>query len=291
MIKYGIRPHFTFEGLTPHLKPLLILFASTIAISFYTFLDTLMLGFLTNYEEVGYYSNAMSISRLLVTAVTSLSIVAVPRVSYFFKIEAYDEINSLMKKSFSIVSFLAIPICVGLLFSAHIFVPLFFGEHFMGSIIPLMILSVLIVVNGLNNLSGFQTLIGMGLDKYFLYSVLTGTIVNFVLNCFFIPIWGSIGASVSSVTAEAIILIVTLVYVYRKTPIRFKGKDDFVKALFGSLLFIPLYYCLKGIFDSWLFLIVFVFLGAVIYITIEFLLKNSSTVLIKQMLQRKLKYI
>lgn len=46
--------------------------------------------------------------------VTSLSIVAVPRVSYYMKNGDYDNISILMNKSFSVVSFLAIPVAIGL---------------------------------------------------------------------------------------------------------------------------------------------------------------------------------
>lgn len=276
MRQANIKPYFTMEGISTHFKPLLILFASSIAISIYTVLDTLMLGFITDYEEVGYYTNAMHMSRVILSAVTSLSIVAVPRVSYYMKNMDYAKINELMNKSFAVVSFLSFPIAIALMCISPVFVPLFFGEQFVGSVVPLMILSLLIISIGLNNLTGVQILIGMGNDKLFLYSVLVGTISNFLMNCALIPIWGSVGASISSVVAETLILIVTIFYVYHKTPIKIKMWDGIYKALIGSLIFVPLIHILKNYMDGWLLIAAFVAIGISCYIVIEVTVKNES---------------
>lgn len=276
MYGLGIRPRFTFNGLRIHIKPLLVLFASSIAISIYTVIDTLMLGFITDYNEVGYYTNATHMSKIILLVVTSLSIVAIPRVSLYMKNLDYDNINILMNKSFSVVSFLAFPAAVGMATIAPTFVPLFFGNSFIGSTFPLMILSMLIIVIGLNNLTGVQILIGMGLDRLFLYSVLFGTVSNFLLNCLLIPHWGAVGASISSVLAETLILIVTSYYVYTKTPIRINKVKDIFKALAGSLMLIPLYLLLKTHIEGWWLVIIFVIMGGLIYVVFEAILRNSS---------------
>jgi len=288
MWRSGIHLRFTFKGLRQHINPLLILFASSIAISIYTVLDTLMLGFITDYEEVGYYSNAMHLSKIILTAVTSLSIVAVPRVSYYMKNRDYDNITVLITKSFSAVSFIAFPVAIGLSCISPTFIPLFFGEKFVGSIIPLMILSFLILSIGLNNLTGVQVLIGMGYDKLFLYSVLFGTITNFAMNCLLIPLCGATGASIASVTAETLILVITTFYVYSKTPIRIGRWKDMLKSFVGSVVFIPLVYCLGFIFEGWLLVAFFCFLGFVIYVFIEALLKNSALELFLSVITKKI---
>ena len=288
MWKSGVRPVLTFRGLKPHITPLLVLFASSIAISIYTVLDTLMLGFMTTYEEVGFYTNAMHMSKVILTAVTSLSIVAVPRVSYYMKDRDYANINVLMNKSFSVVSFLAFPIAIGMLCIAPTFVPLFFGDRFVGSIVPLMILSMLIISIGLNNLTGVQVLIGMGLDKLFLYSVLVGTISNLILNVLLIPVYGAVGASVASVVAETLILFVTSFFVYKRTPIRIDNWLDITKALIGSLLFIPVVMVLKSLIGGWMLVIVFVLICGVVYIAVETILKNHSVTLLMSIIKRKI---
>lgn len=276
MRRSGIRPRLTTKGLKPHMRPLLTLFASSIAISIYGVLDTLMLGFIKGYEEVGFYTNAMNMSKVILTAVTSLSIVAVPRVSYYMQNKDYSGINSLMNKSFSVVSLLSFPAAIGLICVSPSFVPLFFGELFWGSILPLMILSLLIIAIGLNNLTGVQILIGMGFDKFFLYSVIIGAISNFVLNCLLIPFYGSVGASIASVAAETIILVATTLFVYKNTPIRISNWKDILKALIGALILIPLMIILKQFLQGWVLIISYVLLGVLSFCFMEYILKNSS---------------
>jgi O-antigen/teichoic acid export membrane protein len=272
----GIRVRFTIDGLGSHMKPLLILFASSIAISIYTILDTIMLGFISDYNEVGYYNYAVRLSKMLLMLVTSLSIVAVPRISYYMEQKEFGRINELVNKSFSFVSFLAFPVTIGLMCISSTFVPLFLGEKYVEAVVPLMILSLLIIAIGLNNLTGVQILIGMGYDKLFLYSVITGTITNFSLNCFMIPYFGAIGASVSSVLAEFLILFVTTFYVYKSTPIRINIRMDMLKSLLGSLLFVPLFLLLHFWLSGWLLVVGYAFACVFVYLLFESLLKNSS---------------
>lgn len=290
MYKAGIKPHFTLKGLKQHISPLFILFASSIAVSIYTVLDTIMLGFIADYKEVGFYSSAMHMSKVLLSAITSLSIVAVPRVSSYVKNKEYEKINDLMNKSFSVVSFLAFPAAIGMACLSPFFVPLFFGERFLGAVFPLMILSMLIIAIGLNNLTGVQVLIGMGLDKLFLYSVLTGTISNFVLNMVLIPLYGAVGASISSIFAETLILGVTSFYVYKYTPVKINQVKEISKVIFGSLLFIPLIVWLSSFLQGWILIFIFAISGCVCFLAIELFLKNKSAELFLSLIKNKLHF-
>ena len=283
----GIRPKFILKGLRPHLNPLFVLFISSIAISIYTVLDTLMLGFITDYDEVGFYTNAMHISRVILSAVTSISLVAVPRVAYYMSVRDYDNINVLINKSFSVVSFLAFPIAVGLSCISPTFIPLFFGVKFVGSVIPMIILSFLIVIIGFNNLTGMQILIGMGYDRLFLYSMLVGTISNFVLNCALIPLLGAVGASVSSVVAELLVLLVSGIMVYKKTLVRIRIWAVMLQNFIGAIALIPLLFLLQHYFDAWNLICVFAICGVFLYLVVEALFKCSTIALLLSLVTKK----
>ena len=179
--RLGIRPYLTLS-IGKHVKPLMILFSSNIAIYVYTALDTIMLGFLSDYSEVGYYNCATHISKALIPIVTSLAAVALPRVAQYREAGMMDEINNLLNRSFSIVVFLSIPIAMGVISVAPVFVPLFFGDQFFGTIIPLQIIILTVVVVGLNNLTGIQVLLGFGMDKY-CFQFLCKFDINTILWC------------------------------------------------------------------------------------------------------------
>ena len=69
-------------NLTVHLVPLLMLFIPQVTNKVYNLLDTTMLGaIISNKNETGFYDQSQKVIRLLITIVTSLGVVMVPRVA------------------------------------------------------------------------------------------------------------------------------------------------------------------------------------------------------------------
>lgn len=287
LLRIGLKPYFTLH-IKQHIRPLLVLFASVIAISIYTMLDTLMLGFLSDYSQVGYYNSATHISKGLMPIVTSLAAVAMPRLSYYMQQKNWEEINKLIAKSLSIVSFLAFPITVGVIVLAPTFVPLFFGEKFIGAILPLQIIVLVVSIIGLNNISVIQIFAGLGYDKFYLYSVLVGTLSNFSLNLCLIPLYGAAGAAFASVIAEALILITSTMLVYKKTKIRITDYSEMINSLFVSLMFFPLGYIMSSLLKGWGYIFLFIIVAGAYYISLQYILKNSSVHIFLKIINNKI---
>lgn len=265
---YSVRLKLT--GLRRHIKPLMLLFVSTIAVSIYTMLDKVMLGLLAPYQQVAYYHYAMEISKMLLTVITSLSVVALPRISSYIESRETEKIEQLIRKSCSLVVFLSVPICAGIILMAPVGLPLFLGNHYVASVLPLQILSLLLILIGLNNIFAIQCLVAFGFDKLFLYSILTGAASNFLLNLFMIPYWGAVGASVASVVAEFLVLVVAFCFVRQKIKIRLHIHRQFVKTLLTTMLFLPINYGLSCWFSGWALLISFIVFSALVYLTIQY---------------------
>lgn len=276
LYKLGIRPHFTISGCKIHLKPVLTLFASSIAISIYVMLDTLMLGFRSSYQEVGYYNCAMQLVRTLLPVTTALATVAIPKVAIYHKSEDMHMINELMTKSLGIVSFLAFPITIGIIMVAPVFVPLFFGDSFYGSVLPMQIGSIIIVAIGLNNLNGIQILTGMAKDKLFLISVTTGAVVNFCLNWFLIPLYGASGAAFASISSEILILFINEYFVRRYTQVRILYWGDLFKSFAGAMLFIPICLFCGILMSGWFYVFACIIVCVGEYILFQSLTKNET---------------
>lgn len=283
----GIKPRIKLSGLQNHMRPVLLLFTSSVAISIYTVLDTVMLGFMSDYAEVGYYNSASHMSKAIVTFVTSISAVLVPRVSYYFKKGLNDEIDSLIEKSFSFLSFIALPCAIGLFCIAPIFVPLFLGEGFRGSIVPLQILSFLVLSIGLNNFLGTQVLVGLGKDSHFMKAVIIGAIANFAMNGMLIPYFGANGASVSSLIAETIIALVMVIMVKKHTFFRIKLNKEMLLSLLFSLCFIPITYIVSLYTTGWLFVAIATICCGGFYILAQRIVKNSSLLMALSMLSKR----
>ena len=284
--KSGIHPHLTTQ-FKKHVRPLFLLFSSSIAISIYTILDTLMLGFMSDYSEVGFYNSATHISKAILPIATSLCMVVMPRLSYYTREANWEMINKLMKTSLSVVSFLCFPFTCALIAIAPTFIPLFYGELFCGAIVPLQVVSCVISVIGLNNLFGVQILIGLGKDKLFLYAVLVGTFSNFILNIVLIPIFGATGAAIASVAAETLILIVEIYQVKKYTEVELSGFKELIVSLIVSIALFPLIIGLHLIINGWGLIIVFTTVGSFLYLTIQYIYHNSALILFIDALKKR----
>ena len=67
-----------------HLKPILVIFASNIAIMIYVYSDTTMLGFMQTDYEVGIYSVSVKIYTIVKNLLASVLIVSIPRLSMYY---------------------------------------------------------------------------------------------------------------------------------------------------------------------------------------------------------------
>lgn len=95
-----------------HIKPIIIFFAMACATTIYTNLDTIMLGFMTTDANVGYYNAAIRIKTVLVSIVTSLGTVLLPRVSYYIKSGMVKEFYRIVNKSLNFTFLIASPLMV-----------------------------------------------------------------------------------------------------------------------------------------------------------------------------------
>lgn len=187
-------------------KEILLMFVPFVAISIYTVLDRTMLGLFTETKlENGYYEQAIKLSKTVLTLVTALGTVMMPRIGYYYERKETDTVREYMYNSYRFVWFIGIPLCFGLIGLSANLVPWYYGAGY-DKVVPLLsILSLLILAIGISNVTGIQYLVAIKRQNTFTFTVTVGAVVNFVLNIVLIPIWYSIGAAIASVFAETIV--------------------------------------------------------------------------------------
>lgn len=197
-----------------HLKPTLGLFVPQIAVQVYTVLDRTMIGaIITDKSEVGFYDQSQKIIKLLMTIITSLGTVMLPRIANTFASDEKEKINEYMKKSFSMVFLLAFPMVFGIISVSRAFVPIFFGAGYDKVATLMNIISPIILFIGLSNVTGTQYLLPTKRQREYTISVIVGAITNIVMNACLIWKFGAIGASIGTVIAEFTVTIVQLYFV------------------------------------------------------------------------------
>lgn len=210
--KYLTKTRINELNLFKHLKLTVALFVPQIAIQVYTLLDRTMVGaIIPGKSEVGYYDQGQKIIKILLTVITSLGTVMLPRIANTFANGEKEKITNYMKKSFNMVFILAFPMIFGIIAVSDAFVPIFFGQGYDKVSILMKVISPIILLIGLSNVTGTQYLLPTKRQKEFTTSVVCGAVVNFIMNMCLIWKFGAIGASIGTVIAE---LTVTLVQMY-----------------------------------------------------------------------------
>ena len=200
-----------------HLKPIILLFIPQIAIQIYTVLDKVMIGsIILDKTEVGFYEQSQKVIKILLSIVSSLGTVMLPRIANSFAKNDDERINNYMYKSLNATLIISIPMIFGIFAVADNFVPLFFGEGYNNVIILMQVIAPIILMIGLSGNIGSQYLLTTKQQGKFTLSVIIGAIVNFIINILLIPKYGALGASIGTVIAESIVTISQIIMTYNQ---------------------------------------------------------------------------
>lgn len=276
VLKFIDRPKVKDLKPFSEIKVVFSMFVPTIAISIYTVLDKTMIGIITkNAAENGFYEQALKISRIALTVVTSLGAVMIPRIGYLFEKHDNDLVRQYMYRSYRFVGFIGIPMGLGLLAISPNFVPWFFGKGFEG-VIPLIgVLGFLLLSIGINNVTGVQYLIPTKRQNTFTKTVLIGACVNLIANICLIPSLGAIGAAIASVLAETIIAITQLWIVRKEISSLAIIKQSLKYIISGFIMFFTLLLINKYLQPSIMNTLVLISSGCFVYFSSLFILRDS----------------
>ena len=191
------------------IKPIILLFIPQITVKLYNMLDTTMLGkMIADKTETGYYEQSQKIIRLMLTIVTSLGTVMVPRMANMFANGEKKQIKYYMKRSFSFVFMLSFPMMFGIISISKTFTPIFFGPGYEKTATLMCIISPIILLMGVANVLGNQYLLPTKRQKEYTMAEGIGVAVNFVLNYICISLWSSIGACIATVLSQIVVDLV-----------------------------------------------------------------------------------
>lgn len=188
-----------------HLKAVTVFFAMSCATTIYTHLDTIMLGFMTTDKDVGYYNAAVRIKSILVSIVTSLGVVLLPRSSYYVEHGFIDDFYRITKKAISFVFLIAAPMVVYFILFANEGIYFLAGSAYDGAICPMQIIMPALLCIGLTNIMGIQIFVPLGKEMIVLCSEIAGAIINLIFNLWLIPRMASTGAAIGTLVAEIVV--------------------------------------------------------------------------------------
>ena len=261
--------------LKKHIKSIFIIFMATIATTIYLQLDSIMIGNVSK-EAVGIYTVPNKLIRMMLVITTALGTVLLPRITNCLKNKDYDNYNSYINISLNYIFFMALPLATSTFLLADNIINIMAGDQFKDSILTMKILSPILFIIGIAYFLGFQLLYPLGLEKYYSYSLIIASLINFVFNYFMIPKYLQNGAAIGTVIAETVgpLIVIFFAREHIKKISFFSRKrlKYFVATLIMSTIII---FIKKLNYSSVVTIILSIFLGSIFYLISLVLLKEE----------------
>lgn len=272
-----------FREMWDALKGSAVLFIPQVAIILYTNLNKTMLGALGSKSFVGVFSNALLVTTIFITLISSIDTVLMPHATRLFYEKKYSEGYVLIQNVLNLEAYFTIAIAAGIAAVSDKLVPWFFGSSFseMKMVLPILGLLVIVIPGGMS--ISRQYLIPQDRIKEYNYSVYLGAVVSVILNFVFIPLLGAIGAAIVSVLVETIIWLIRLWDFWKSTKLGYSTRQILVNMLSALVMIIIIKSLTIEMSETLLTTILQTVIGLVVYLGITTLLKaNPVLSLLKQ---------
>ena len=291
--KYTVKINFSFretvKGIKKRCSPIFVLFVPQLAIEVYTVLDKTMIGMLaSDIDQVGYYSQAQKIVKIVLVLGTSLGTVMLPKMAASFARGDTKGIISSIKNAFRFTYLLGFALMFGVCAIAPRFVPIFFGSGYDQVSMLMIVISPILVIIPIANVLGKQYLIPTNQQKPYTISVFIGAGTNVLLNLLLIRYFNAIGASIATVIAELTVATVQCIFVRGQLPLKKCLTSGFRYLVFGAVMYLVLL-GLDFILPAgkvWA-IIVMVVVGALVYFSELLLVKDPMIRLGIDLLKRR----
>ena len=285
--KFIKRPSFDTKIIKKNLHPIVLLFLPQVAISLYVVLDRTLLGLLGSYSDVGIYEQGQKLTSILLTVVSSLGAVMLPRVANLLSERKEKEAQNMVKFSFILYNLIIFPMIFGLIAINEVFVKLFLGQNFQDVKYVLYIIVFNIMFIGWTNILGYQVLVVRNKNKEFMLSTTIPAFVSVAVNIAVIPFFGYIGASITSVVVETLVFAIQWYYSRNIINKNLLFNKDLTKIICSSLVMFGVVMLCKIMlgFDGIVGLVIYLVVGGISYLAMIFLLKTINIREMKAMLK------
>ena len=218
-----------------HLKPILVIFASAIAVTIYVSSDITILGLLKNDYAVGIYSTSVKIYQIAQGLISALLTVTIPRLAFLWGKRRIREYNQVLSKVIDFLGVLVLPASVGLIMLSREVVLIIASVKYLPSVNSLRIISWAIIFSIFGWIFSDCVLIPAKRENLVLRNTIITAIENIILNFILIPFMSCDGTSLSTVIAEFTVMIMNGYSCWDIIkPVIFKR--DTLKNLFDSII-------------------------------------------------------
>lgn len=273
-----------------HLTPIFLLFVMSLAQTVFTSADMTMLGLMKNDYEVGIYSTAIKIERIISQVVSSNVFVLMPRMSYLYASGDQEKINTMLRKILAVFLVIGLPCFAGAFAISNDLILLVAGAEYVAAGLPLKIamFSFLFSLLG-GSFLGNVVLLSSGKEKNYMIICCIAAVLNVALNAVLIPAFGAVGATFTTAFSSFSMLVMLMVST-RKTVKLEKVSKLFVAPVLGALLIIAYCFLVTPLIPALFLRICVCVVGScILYLAVLLATKNEVLPMVLSNVKKRLK--
>lgn len=272
-----LKPTFKLN-LRIHFKPIVFLFATSLASMIYSSSDTLMLGLMTNDYHVGIYGTAAKIYNLFKQILFAIIVVALPRFSYMLANQSKDEYQSKANYLHHFVFLVSLPLAVGIFILSPQIIEVIAGPKYYDSIITLRIKSFAILFAIFAYFYMQLILLPARKDKELLICTLFAGVFNVVANYLLIPIWNVNAAAITTVISEFIVMVFSIIVSRKIIHLKIDFKCFFQTILSVIIMSATVLFVINYVDNQFLKLFIGFVTGVIVYFMSLLIMKNEMLI-------------
>lgn len=280
-----------FHSMRLEILPLFTLFIPSVAHLLLRHFDKLMIGWMSTYDQLGMYENTDRVFLILVTVITAVGDVMMPRISNLLASDNAEKADSLLKNGLHISIIIACAFTFGIISIAKEFVPVFFGNDFMGCIELLIWIAPSIIMLTFSALVRKQYLIPRYLEKVYLTATVSSLLINIIANYIFIPHYGALGAVFGTLISEFAVIAIQFIMIHKQLNYKPFLADVVRYSFVGIVMLIVVRIISRLPMPPIYLLLIEIIIGATIFVGLSIMMMKVTNddllIQVKMMIERK----
>lgn len=160
-------------------KPLFVVFLLVNSSMLYTILDRFVLTWFSNKLDLTYYTISQTIILAIVNVTSSLLLVSIPRLSFYWS-NNRNEYHNLLEKTITTFMAFHTPCCIGVACISYEIMYLYSGMNYIGGYMTLLLFSIRYYFSAYDMILSKQVLLATGNEKVLTKVYYLGGIINII---------------------------------------------------------------------------------------------------------------
>ncbi|RGJ48256.1 flippase [Eubacterium sp. TM06-47] len=260
--------------LKKHIKPILIIFSTSIATTIYVNSDMTILGWIVDDRSVGLYSTAVKIYNMIKQVLVAIITVIIPRLTLLTS--DTQKFKKFFTRAFNMLFFMSLPTMFGIICMSKNIIYIISSKQYLEATLSLQILGVAMVFALLACILGLGVLLPYNQEKKFLNATIVSALVNIIFNFILIPNFKQDAAAFTTALSQAVAFGICWKNSKKYVDMQNSLKSS-IQVLFGCFGILIVCLIIKSMhLDVVLETFLSVLFSIIVYVLIEIFLKNRT---------------